>query len=196
VKNVTMQQKVLAIFMAIMLSGSVHAAAPKIQKRGPISHAQAHKWLETHFGCEADIAQDIKTLVIEADIVIIEFLDHKGNNEPWDKHIERFNGVIQKIKDLENHAKKNTKNKKAMALLSQRHHNLEKVLQLVQEARQSTVKNTFGGLDLLRLGLNLKPIFEEFDNDLPASMTIEKVIKEKYGSANYLTLISNRLGMQ
>jgi hypothetical protein len=137
------------------------------------------------------LAQQIKSLIVKADNVMYDFLDYNGNKETWNAHIAKFTQLIEEIKALEHEAKKHAKHKKAAATLNKIHVNLAKVLRDVQSTRSGSI-NTFTVIDL---GLKLRPIFEEFDNELPASMTIKTKIMKHYGGLDYLKHLESRLRM-
>lgn len=185
-KNINLKHSLMAVFLTVMMTGSLTLVA---KPQGPITHANAHLWIQKHLACDTAIAQLVKALIQKADNIIYDFLDYNGNKETWDTHIAKFAAVMEDIKKLEQDAHK--KHAKAAKALHKFHIDLGKILQYIQDARAGKM---FGGT--LQLGLKLQPIFEGFDNELPVSMTIASKIKAHYnGRLDYLTHLGERLNM-
>lgn len=182
-KYITMQQKMLAVFMAIMLSGSIQAAKPHIDD------ASAEKLIERHLRCDQSFAKQVKDLMVKADGIIFEFLDYNGNKQAWNDHIAKFNAIIHEITVLEQTAKKNPKLKHAAPSLHNIHNSLSNILHGVQKVRK-------GEMGLTTLGLTvLWPVFNKLENELPTSLTIKSKIENKYGQADFLKHVDERLKM-
>lgn len=175
-----MKQKMAALFVALILTGSAFA----VQSRGPANHADSAVWIKEHFECELDLAQHIRKLVMNLDEAIFAFLDYKNNKHNTTWHVERFDHYINELKCLMG---QNSQEKTATILVD-----IQKSLEAMRNQINS-FKGKKGAIEAAKLGNNLKPLIEAFDSHLPLSLTIEPKLKQTYGytSVNVATYLGH-----